>query len=1450
MSLLRWLICWPCGLIAGLLWSGLVLLGGDLLVGGWKIPSGIVIYLAGLWLPSVSFLVSFRIAPRADRFAKWLLLSPYLLMALVCGPTLLVLIFAPHVLGEVASEGGAMSRSLSPRMQLILWNVGFLVSVGMMASEKVSELRPPEESGEAKAFRQAYQRSVRAPDIDERMAAAREALELLPALAPWPFEPPMPDARVARGALTGRLGDCHRQLRHRHPESWSELAVTLHDEAMEILCEDDGDAWAEVLTNASIAHAERLAGDPAQNLERAIELAETALAGIDRTTEPDSWRFAARNLAQFLADRRQGDPSENMERAIGLMQDVVDTHPRGARAWLWAKSVAILGTLYQRRIAGDPVENLERATAHLEEALKALDASKRPHEWASTASSLAQVYSSSMLVERRDNVRRARELLTQAEEIFLSLGDRESWASTQMIFGGLWARSPATDWTQAKARSIEHFERALSVFTAEDYPEDHHRAANNLATARMGRLLVSDPDSIQAAVEQSRRHLERVNRETAPIDWAEARMVLGHRLVARRTRASIEEALECYGDALGLLTRESTPDAWISAQSGLADAYAARREGGYAENMERSIRLQEEVLELVDPRSSPDSWVGLMHNLATSYLERVVGSRADNLERAIALVETALVLRLAYERPDERSELLELLGTCFVDRVRGTPEDNARWAVEALSEARELRNPEASSVAWLRLEQKWMRARMALDSLVEETPRGQGERDGERDEPERPTTESFLAQVREDNAAISKDDHLPTWVESQVYLADMIRRGGPDTDLDWEELLELGQDNERRAIEIYQETLAAIDRRNEPALWAFVCQRISTSYELLHLWLDWRRRATAEDEHDPDTVARGVREARQALDQAVDSLEQALEISQFDPRRALDDYVRLGRLQVSRGDWQRARDAFSAAASASDALLADVEMHRQELENTLRALGRWVELAPYAFLASGQVAEALAAAERAKARLIAKALTLQALDLTAEERQRLVELQDDIAIQEAHLASPLLVHRMPPLERATRCREELRHLVAGAVEPAVDELIDQVTADGSVVVFPFLNMSPGPRETDSHLVVAFRRHGVRRIESRTLDGARAFPAALEREMGDKKARWRRIVQQFRRGELTSKSWSRAVKACGRALHTSFGEPLVELLESCGIEPGARLEILPSGVVGILPLAAATASDGSTLLDRYELSLSPSLRVLAAAKARRVARANGESLAFCSYGRGHGSDPHLEFLGFEADAVTSRFEGRSVERISGSEATKANCLRVLETQSVWHFAAHAVFQDSRPDQSAIKLADRELLTVAELIEARQLARPSLVVLSACETGLYDQEELPNEFIGLPAAFLQAGAGGVVATLWPVHDFLSALVLSKFYELYREGRLPSRTALRGAQRWLRSASTAELSETVERWVDEGRVTADDGTRMAKKIAARDRDLYRAPGPPFADPESWGGFVHYGA
>lgn len=193
-----------------------------------------------------------------------------------------------------------------------------------------------------------------------------------------------------------------------------------------------------------------------------------------------------------------------------------------------------------------------------------------------------------------------------------------------------------------------------------------------------------------------------------------------------------------------------------------------------------------------------------------------------------------------------------------------------------------------------------------------------------------------------------------------------------------------------------------------------------------------------------------------------------------------------------------------------------------------------------------------------------------------------------------------------------------------------------------------------------------------------------------------------------------------------------------------------------------------------------------------------------------------------------------------------------------------------------------LADGVRLVLGELVHpATELTfeRLRLVVLSACQTGMVGTR-LPDEVVGLPAGWLQAGAAGVVASLWPVSDRATLALMIKFYELHVLDTLEPVDALWLAQRWLRGlpswredcraagaargAQGLEADEVIRGLSDLGDIETaaeiglDDNTDASQRMQvgeSADRVLSdamstSAPRAAWRDAQHWAAFAIYGA
>jgi CHAT domain-containing protein len=128
-----------------------------------------------------------------------------------------------------------------------------------------------------------------------------------------------------------------------------------------------------------------------------------------------------------------------------------------------------------------------------------------------------------------------------------------------------------------------------------------------------------------------------------------------------------------------------------------------------------------------------------------------------------------------------------------------------------------------------------------------------------------------------------------------------------------------------------------------------------------------------------------------------------------------------------------------------------------------------------------------------------------------------------------------------------------------------------------------------------------------------------------------------------------------------------------------------------------------------------------------------------------------------------------------------------------------------------------------------------------------TAITDFSNAPDEALGFPAAFLYAGASGVVGTLWPVSEVATALAMERFHHFLRDQHLSPTASLHAAQRWLRSVTYAELADAIMR----RRATTSDQASMPYLLARQhlvDQANQDPSGHPYADPYYWAAFTFH--
>lgn len=253
--------------------------------------------------------------------------------------------------------------------------------------------------------------------------------------------------------------------------------------------------------------------------------------------------------------------------------------------------------------------------------------------------------------------------------------------------------------------------------------------------------------------------------------------------------------------------------------------------------------------------------------------------------------------------------------------------------------------------------------------------------------------------------------------------------------------------------------------------------------------------------------------------------------------------------------------------------------------------------------------------------------------------------------------------------------------------------------------------------------------------------------------------------------------------------------LVAPAEQTGLLAGKkRLVIAPHGELHFLHFGVLLESGPPDrfLIERFELTYAPSATVWMRLEGRGFDPPLPGVLALApSPGDLPGSRQEVEAI--------RRIQGQAATVLVGDAATEHALRAAAPRHGVLHLATYGILNKHNPLFSFVELAptgqDDGRLEVHEVYGLHLAGQ--LVVLSACQTALGSGAigDVPagDDWVGLVQAFLYAGAGSVLASLWPVEDRATAQLMEYFYRRRADGESPA-AALAGAQRdMLRESGT---------------------------------------------------------
>ena len=524
----------------------------------------------------------------------------------------------------------------------------------------------------------------------------------------------------------------------------------------------------------------------------------------------------------------------------------------------------------------------------------------------------------------------------------------------------------------------------------------------------------------------------------------------------------------------------------------------------------------------------------------------------------------------------------------------------------------------------------------------------------------------------------------------------------------------------------------------------------------------------------------------------------------------------LGRIYQALNRQTQAKQSFTEAITVIEDLRSHVaggEIEQQRFfENKLAPYQSMMEM----LTSEGNMSEALAFAERAKARVLLDVLQAGRVNITkamaaAEQEQertlnsQLVSLNEQIEKEQAR-AQPdaASLADLQNRQRTARLAYETFQTGLYVAHPALktqrgqtppftfkdaSALLDDKTALLEFVVtddkvYLFVLTLAGRSDTKS------RRDGAGTSSPRLA----IYPLAVKaKDLTEQATRFRRFLAERNLDFQTP----------ARQLYDALLKPAEKQLQG-----KTTLCVVPDGALWELPFQALQPQDGVYLIENYAIFYAPSLSVLRRMRERQAQDApkllafGNPALSDETQQRAKAADRD-ETLGAlpeaekEVKTLAELYGPARSEIFTGANAREATFKQAGERFNILHFAAHSTLDDRAPMYSRIVLArngnDKD---EDGLLEAREILkmnlRADLVTLSACQTAR-GRIGAGEGMIGMSWAFFVAGSPNLVVSQWRVNSASTTDLMIAFHRRLRssdrqKGSLTKAAALREAAQTL--------------------------------------------------------------
>ncbi len=1222
-----------------------------------------------------------------------------------------------------------------------------------------------------------------------RFKSIENGLALIPQIKRWPVLHSFKRHR-AEAAFLRLRADQIFQMPTGNIIQIQEQAIKDLERALALLAQDPKDlVWSGMIGELSVHYAQRVTGSKAENIEHAIELSREAKHFFKEQPHGHNYALSCAALAEYYGERHTGHGNDNIVMALKEIREGLSLLPKDDHSDMWGGFKMTEGALLLKCQDGNRRQTIEAAIQSLTQALEALVKHGMAGDRLKAYGNLAQAWRDRIEGTKEENFERAIQAIDKAlatAETSDFLRESEEMAQLLLEQAELYSDRITGNKQNNIQRALESAYQALAFFKKRGDKIGEARADVRIANFLRDYHSIEPLDNLCEIEERLRSALKIYERFDDQAGMIETLMGLGnyHYSCLTGTMAeNMESAIAAYAK-IREFSEESNSDFYYVTTMNLANAYLDRIQGQYSENMQIAMSLLQQAHDYFDCHKMEASLVFAKVNLAAAMMEQETKIHDWQQEQALVLLE--YVLRSEYVVGDRLiyARALRVLGNTLRGRVLGNSRQNRKLAMTSLSHAASICGPELSLKIWSGI-------LLNLIQLILE---------GHANAEERDIAGQTLDLIFE---KISRSSYPLEWARAKIFqgelLSDQYQLGNLET---FESALQIFQE----CAEMFQ----SLGRTSEYA---------STQFEIGRLYALWHKFNPSID-------------PRKAIEtfHCVSSLSEG----RF-PELFFRAQLTLGETYAHVNQWHEADMAYSKALH-----LYEEETHFNADEYLAKFVkkkgGRALTLAPLAALMNGDSSRALKIFESLRAVSLRAVFSKEADLLNLGDLQRLRTLLQKRKREEKMFDEVAGVERRALLQQMEQTKKAIDNL------PRTTSDFDLASCLAEIdewVFVPFLGDTQSkavlisPRGTlDTILVSEGFNLGMTNLTDTMIGQGTKHTGPWAIAMEALKAETRD------RGDKLQQ----AIKAVSQYCWNFFGKWIVQELEGRGVRKGARLVIIPQGLLGLFPISLSTDEEDwtQTLLDKYDISYAPSLTVLSGVRKRVAQIEQDPSLTLL-----HRMPEDLESSNVEAACVNSYFRERALSVRQEDNWNRQRLLESLNETNYWHFSTHGEFNRHNPGQSAIELNQNEKLTLEQLVEIESQNPPRLVVLSACETGLYDILGVQDEFVGLPAAFIQLGAAGVVGTLWIVNDIACALIMMKFYESIFIHDLHPVAALRIAQLWLRDMTKKELYIYLETQLKKERISPTNSSLLLRKISR-----YQDYEQPFSSPIFWGAFVFYGS